>query len=164
MVFASAKYGVCFTIQSFAKLYSKLQKVEPAKFAKVLWGNFYYNKATKKFMRKPQPSANAEADFSRRTFVEFILEPLYKIMAHTVSKEKKELRPFLLKLGIYLRKEDYKVNTKKLLRLVCRRFFGNASSIVDMVKNFIPSPVHATRTKVGLNYTGNRQTEIFKSL
>jgi len=58
-------------------------------------------------------------DFTLRTFVEFVLEPIYKIMAYTVSKEKNKLKPFLLKLGIYLRKEHYKMNTKKLLKLVC---------------------------------------------
>jgi len=77
-------------------------------------------------------------------------------MAYTISKEKKALKPFLLKLGIYLRKEDYKINTKKLLKLVCQRFFGNTSCMVDMMKKFIPSPDFATKTKVELNYTGNR--------
>ena len=69
-------------------------------------------------------------------------------MAYTVSKEKKNLKPFLLKLGIYLKKKDYKINTKKLLRLVCQRFFGNTSPLVDMIKEFIPSPDVGTKTKV----------------
>ena len=82
-------------------------------------------------------------------------------MAYTVSKEKKNLKPFLLKLGIYLKKKDYKMNTKKLLKLVCQRFFGNTSSIVDMIKKFIPSPDIATKTKVEKNYTGDRSGKIY---
>ena len=64
-------------------------------------------------MRKPSK------EFGSRTFVEFILEPLYKIMVHTVSHERKQLQAFLLQLGIYLKKAAYKTNTKKLLKTVC---------------------------------------------
>jgi len=40
-------------------------------------------------------------------------------MALTVSREKKLLKPLLLKLGIYNKPEEFKINTKKLLKSVC---------------------------------------------
>jgi len=42
-------------------------------FAMRLWGDVYYVAETRRFVRKP---ANAE---QKRSFVHFILEPLYKL-------------------------------------------------------------------------------------
>uniref|UniRef100_A0A8D1EE05 116 kDa U5 small nuclear ribonucleoprotein component n=1 Tax=Sus scrofa TaxID=9823 RepID=A0A8D1EE05_PIG len=44
-------------------------------FAKRLWGDIYFNPKTRKFTKKAPTSS------SQRSFVEFILEPLYKILA-----------------------------------------------------------------------------------
>jgi len=50
--------------------------------------------------------------------VEFILEPIYKIFSHVVSKEKEKLKPVLNKLGVYLKNVDFKMDIKPLLKLV----------------------------------------------
>jgi U5 small nuclear ribonucleoprotein component len=49
-----------------------------------LWGDYYFNRETKKFQRTPP-------EVRKRTFVEFILEPIYKIFAHTVGKDRDDL-------------------------------------------------------------------------
>ena len=61
------------------------------------------------------------------------------------------------KLGIHLRKEDYKIDTKNLLKIVLSTFFGNASPLTDMVVKFIPSSREGTATKVSTRYTGKDQ-------
>ncbi len=82
VAFASTEYGFCFTLKSFAKNYTaSFPKVNPEDFAKVLWGDYYFNAQTRKFMTMPTK------EFNDRTFVHFILEPIYKIFSHTVSKE-----------------------------------------------------------------------------
>ena len=50
-------------------------------FTKVLWGDYYYNAESRKFMTM------STKEFNTRTFVQFILEPIYKIFSHTVSQE-----------------------------------------------------------------------------
>jgi U5 small nuclear ribonucleoprotein component len=82
----------------------------------------------------------ATKEYKDRTFVQFILEPLYKIMAHSVSHEKSDLEKILSKLGIYLRNEIYRMNTRDLLIHVSRQFFGDMNCFVDMVTTHIPSP------------------------
>ena len=53
--------------------------LDTAAFADRLWGDFYFDADTRKFSRKGKdPEAN-------RTFVHFILEPLYKLYSQ-VSK------------------------------------------------------------------------------
>jgi len=50
----------------------------------------------------------ATKEYTKRTFVEFILEPIYKIFSHAVSKEKEELSSFLAKLGVLIKSTDYR--------------------------------------------------------
>ena len=63
-------------------MYGYSYKLEKHVFEKILWGNYYFDRTQKKFVAKPSK------EYAKRTFVEFILEPLYKIFSHTVSKEK----------------------------------------------------------------------------
>jgi hypothetical protein len=50
-------------------------QMDASRFAERLWGDVYFDKATRKFTRKAQdPSA-------LRTFVMFVLEPIYKLYA-----------------------------------------------------------------------------------
>jgi U5 small nuclear ribonucleoprotein component len=74
VVFASTQMGWSFTLQSFAQLYSDTYgAVDVDAFAMRLWGNIYYSEETRKFSRNP---TDAE---TKRSFVHFILEPLYKL-------------------------------------------------------------------------------------
>lgn len=74
VVFASTQMGWSFTLQSFAQLYSDTYgAVDVDAFAMRLWGNIYYNEEDRKFSRNPK---DAE---TKRSFVHFILEPLYKL-------------------------------------------------------------------------------------
>jgi U5 small nuclear ribonucleoprotein component len=55
VIFASALFGACFTLQSFATLYTKqanMGAVDPKNFARFLWGDLYFDEDTRKFTRK----------------------------------------------------------------------------------------------------------------
>jgi U5 small nuclear ribonucleoprotein component len=99
----------------------------------VLWGDYYYDSKVRKFMPK------ASEQFNKRTFVEFILEPLYKLCVGVISKERTDLEPMLMSLGVTLKKSEYKMDTKPLLRLVLRKYYGNSSAVVDSVVEFVPN-------------------------
>jgi U5 small nuclear ribonucleoprotein component len=74
--FASSYYRFCFTLKSFAKIYSQKYGLafDYAQFALKLWGDSYFNGKTRKFTKKPNSATQ------QRTFVEFVLEPLYKVL------------------------------------------------------------------------------------
>lgn len=75
-----------FSVESMAEKYKeKFPSVTVSTFSSILWGDYYFNSETKKFAKKP-PSP-----LSKRTFVEFILDPIYKIFAHTVGKDRDNL-------------------------------------------------------------------------
>eukprot|EP00171_Calliarthron_tuberculosum_P018100 IDg18100t1 len=84
-----------FTLLQFASEYVSAnggQKKFPilaSNLAKCMWGDVYYNKHTRKFSKIEGLSS------MKRTFVEFILEPLYKLHSAIVGLDVQELTAFL---------------------------------------------------------------------
>ncbi|XP_065839925.1 116 kDa U5 small nuclear ribonucleoprotein component-like [Oscarella lobularis] len=148
--FASSLYRFSFTLQSFAKIYAESYGValDCDDFSRRLWGDIYFNGTKRTFTRK-QPSST-----SQRSFVEFILEPLYKIISQVVGDVDTTLPRVLDELGIHLSKSQMKMNMRPLLQLVCQRFFGKATGFVSMCVAYIPSPLAGAERKVEHIYTG----------
>ncbi|KAJ3123559.1 U5 small nuclear ribonucleoprotein component [Nowakowskiella sp. JEL0407] len=160
--FASSQFGFCFTLKSFAQLYSETYAaINVDEFAKRLWGNIWFDATTRKFCRKPPPSADPDAEVEQeRTFVHFILNPLYKIFSQVLSEDTKTLKKTLAELGIYLKTRQLQENVKPLLKVVCGQFFGSAKGFVDMIVNWVPSPKAGAAVKVEHTYTGPMDSEV----
>lgn len=158
VVFSSSEYGFCFSLYSFAKIYSDTYGgFSPKDLALRLWGDIYFNHKTRRFSQKPIPNVN-------RTFVQFILEPLYKIFSQTVGDVDLTLPKTLDELGVHLTKEELKLNIRALLRLVCQRFFGSFSAFVDMVVDHVPSPLKSAPSRINSIYTGPKNDDIGASM
>ncbi|BBG98757.1 Ribosomal protein S5/Elongation factor G/III/V family protein [Prunus dulcis] len=158
--FASATAGWSFTLQSFAKLYIKLHGVnlDADKLASRLWGDMYYHSGDRTFRRKPP------VDGGERSFVEFVLEPLYKIYSQVIGEHKKSVEATLAEFGVTLSNAAYKLNVRPLLRLACSSVFGSASGFTDMLVQHIPSPKDAATRKVDHIYTGPKDSLIYKAM
>lgn len=113
-----------------------------AGFADRLWGDIYFNNDTRKFTRK---AADAE---SPRTFVQFVLEPLYKLYSQVLSEETDGLKDTLAELKIHLKPVMYKMDVRPLLKAVLDQFFGPATGLIDMIAEWIPDPSKGAATKV----------------
>jgi U5 small nuclear ribonucleoprotein component len=159
VLFACTSMGWCFTLASFAKMYSdSFGGVNTDEFARRLWGDVYFNPGKRNFTRKP---VEKEA---KRSFVNFILEPIYKLYSHTISESPEDLKGTLEKLGIQLKPSQYKSDAKVLLKLVCEQFFGPSTGFVDMVCQHIPSPAEAAEKKLSQYYTGPLDTKVAESM
>ncbi|CAD5332649.1 unnamed protein product [Arabidopsis thaliana] len=158
--FASGTAGWSFTLQSFARMYAKLHGVamDVDKFASRLWGDVYYHPDTRVFKTSP-PVGGGE-----RAFVQFILEPLYKIYSQVIGEHKKSVETTLAELGVTLSNSAYKLNVRPLLRLACSSVFGSASGFTDMLVKHIPSPREAAAKKVEHSYTGTKDSPIYESM
>ncbi len=111
-------------------------------FADRLWGDIYFNNDTRKFTRKQSdPEHN-------RSFIQFILDPLYKLYSHVLSEETEELKETLHGLGIHLKPIMFKMDVRPLLKVILDQFFGPTTGLVDMIVEHIPSPVEAAAAKV----------------
>ncbi|KAK9352336.1 P-loop containing nucleoside triphosphate hydrolase protein [Lipomyces doorenjongii] len=157
--FASTSLGFCFSLKSFAQMYSAVYGgVNVDDFALRLWGDIYFNASTRKFTRRGLEAHN------KRTFVYFILEPLYKLIGHTLGESTDSTEKTLGGFGIYLTPSQYKLDPKPLLKLVCQKFFGLSTGFVDMILDHVPSPADNASTKIETTYTGPLDSELAGSL
>ncbi|EED16006.1 U5 snRNP component Snu114, putative [Talaromyces stipitatus ATCC 10500] len=159
VAFACSSMNWCFTLESFAKMYAERHsKLDSAEFAKRLWGDIFYNPRSRKFTRK------GVEEGSKRSFVNFILEPVYKLYSHTISESPEDLKETLASLNIYLKPSQLKLDAKVLLNLVCEQFFGPATGFVDMCVQHIPSAVEGASRKLERYYTGPLDTHVAQSM
>eukprot|EP01132_Coremiostelium_polycephalum_P006280 gene6280-7825_t len=149
VLFSSSEQGWCFTLYSFAKIYSDTfgGGFNPADFSVRLWGDLYFNPDTRGFRRKP-PFPEA-----KRSFVHFILEPLYKIMSAIIGEDMSTVEKTLADVGVFLSKDVLQMDTRPLLRIALSSFFGQATGFVDMLVT-MPSPIENAKPKVEHIYTG----------
>jgi len=155
--FASSQYGFCFTLHSFAKMYADTYGgFEAAPFAQRLWGDVYMH--NRKFTRKAPASKSGEA--VERTFVQFILEPLYKIFAAVVGDVDTQIEPLCRELGIALSQKEANLNVRRVLKIVCGRFFGPFTGFVDMLRDHVPSPEDNAERKIQHTYAGDLDGEL----
>ncbi|KAJ0336817.1 hypothetical protein COL922a_007506 [Colletotrichum nupharicola] len=159
VLFACTDMGWCFTLQSFSKMYTDTYGgINTEDFAKRLWGDIYFNPEKRNFTRKPTET------HSSRSFVKFVLEPIYKIFTHTISDTPEELKRVLGTLGITLKPSQYKADAKVLLKLVCEQFFGPSTGFVDMIVRHVPSPQEAAERYLEKYYTGPLDTKVAGSM
>ena len=168
VLFAAAKYNVIFSLESLAhKLYdNKSNKnklnVDYKKFAKLLYGDIYYDEKNNKFTRE------MTGDDKKRTFVKYILEPFYKIIGYTISEEKDELIEFLKK-GFNLNNLDisrinFKDDPNPLLTQILTMVYGHYNSIVDICSKSICDSELGSKRKISTLYTGNRNTDFYQEI
>lgn len=149
--FASSMHGWSFTLPSFAEIYASTSKqLDSGELATRLWGDWYFDEEGRRFT-----SDKAAAGGAPRTFVQFVLEPIYKIYSHVLSEDPEDLVPFLKTLNIKLRHQELHLDPKPLLRTVLRKFFGPPRGFVTMVVDHAPSAAEGAAEKVRLNYTGD---------
>lgn len=159
VAFASTDMNWCFTLRSFAQMYAdSYGSLDVFSFADRLWGDTYFNTETRKFTRKPVDPE------SSRTFVHFIMEPLYKLYSHVLSEETDDLKETLMSLGINLKPVMFKMDVRPLLKAVLDQFFGPATGLVDIIVDNIPSPVEGAAVKVEGTYTGAQTSDLAASM
>lgn len=158
--FASGMMDWCFSLQSYAKMYCDQYELEinPDDFAKRLWGDVYFHENTRTFKKKGDSSS------SKRTFVQFVLEPLYKLFSQVIGENEQTLKATLDSMGISLKPSQYTMDVKPLLRIVIPQFVGGIQGFVDMCINHIQPPTKASKQKVEKIYTGPLDSIIAQSM
>jgi U5 small nuclear ribonucleoprotein component len=165
VLFASTQFGWMFSLRSFASVFVRRaisgqesgMKVDLEEFSKRLWGDIYYDAGRGSFRKSPVEGA------TKRTFIAFILEPLYKLYGCVMSQEKEELKETLTAVGIKLKDAEYRLNVKSLLRLVLGFFFGNSSAaFVDVVTAAVKDPQESAFGQVMRTFTGPLDSDMCK--
>ena len=108
------------------------RNLSPETFAARLWGDCYLDPATRTFQKKASKCDNS-AGTVKRTFVAFIMEPLYKMYTACLGEEEADAEKTLRSVGVLLSRDQLRSSARPLLRAAFRRFFGPSTGFVDMV-------------------------------
>lgn len=159
VIFASSMHGYAFSLESFATQYldqldvnyiddderdvlggfknnSGLGKnLSVETFTQRLWGNAYLDPRSRTFQRKasdcaPDPDTGLSP---KRTFVQFVLEPLYKMYTLLLGESEKDVEKAFRSLGVLLGKEELRASARPLMRAAFRKYFGVSTGFVGSV-------------------------------
>ncbi|KNC86320.1 elongation factor 2 [Sphaeroforma arctica JP610] len=145
--FGSGLHGWAFTLKQFATTYAAKFKMEESKLMSRFWGDNFFNPSTKKWKKSP-------GDGYKRGFVQFVLDPIYKV-CDAVLKNKKDVTEKLMNaLGVKLTNEEKELEGKPLLKTVFRKWLPAGDALLEMITIHLPSPYTAQAYRTEMLYEG----------
>jgi elongation factor 2 len=151
VAFGSGLHAWGFTLGKFARMYAAKFGVEPMKLRKKLWGDNFFDPSSKKWVTSDQ---SADGKPLTRAFVQFVMDPIYKIFDAVMNDQKEKYNKILESLKIKLTAEEKDLSGKPLLKVVMRKFLPAADALLDMIVVHLPSPAVAQRYRVDNLYEG----------
>ncbi|KZP19945.1 P-loop containing nucleoside triphosphate hydrolase protein [Athelia psychrophila] len=156
LAFGSGLHGWAFTLRQFANRYSKKFGVDKEKMMAKLWGDNYFNPATRKWTTK---NAGDDGKPLERAFNMFVLDPIFKIFDAVMNAKKESISPLLEKLEVKLSQDERDLEGKALLAVIMRKFLPAGEALLEMIVIHLPSPATAQRYRVETLYEGPMDDE-----
>jgi elongation factor 2 len=156
VAFGSGLHGWAFSLRQFASRYSKKFGVDKEKMMAKLWGDNFFNPATKKWSTK---NTDADGKPLDRAFNSFVLDPIFMIFDAVMNFKKDKIPTILEKLDIKLAQEERDLEGKALLKVIMRKFLPAGDSLLEMIVINLPSPKTAQRYRVETLYEGPMDDE-----
>ena len=157
VAFGSGLHGWGFTLRQFAGRYSKKFGVPKDKLINKLWGDNFFNPATRKWSTK---SSDADGKPLERAFNMFVLDPIFKIFDAVMKHKKDQALTMCEKLEIKLTSEEKEIaDAKALLKTIMRKFLPAGEALLEMIVIHLPSPATAQRYRVETLYEGPMDDE-----
>ena len=157
VAFGSGLHGWSFTLRQFASRYAKKFGVDKEKMMLKLWGDNFFNPATKKWTTTPGTDPKGKP--LERAFNSFVLDPIFRIFDAVMNHKKDIITPMLEKLDIKLAQEERDLEGKPLLKVVMRKFLPAGEALLEMIVINLPSPATAQRYRVETLYEGPMDDE-----
>jgi len=160
VIFASATQNWCFSLSSFAKLYSHVwPSVASEAIARRLWSDVYFHPVERKFRRQPPVGGGP------RSCVQFVLDPLYKLTTQSISADAQDLKACLSDIGICMNASESSLDPEPLLELTLSRFFDSSyAALIDAIVEHLPSPVTGATAKVHHIYSGAKDASFIADM
>ncbi|VDN03101.1 unnamed protein product [Thelazia callipaeda] len=150
--FGSGLHGWAFTLKQFAEIYAEKFGVQVDKLMRNLWGDRFFNMKTKKW------SSVQDGD-SKRGFVQFVLDPIFKVFDAVMNVKKDETAKLVQKLGIKLANDEKDLEGKPLMKVLMRKWLPAGDTMLQMICIHLPSPVTAQKYRMELLYEGPHDDE-----
>jgi elongation factor 2 len=156
--FGSGLHSWAFSLKQFADMYAKKFKTDVAKLMKKLWGDWYFNAKTKKWVKSQQDGAE------KRAFVQFILDPIYKVFDAIMNEKDEEVAKLTLSTGVKLKGDDKDLKGKPLMKAFMRTWLPAGDTLLQMIAIHLPSPVTSQAYRMELLYEGPQDDEAAKAI
>ncbi|CAF3687506.1 unnamed protein product [Adineta steineri] len=144
VLFASALDGWAFGIHHFADIYAKKLSLKREVLMKTLWGDFYFDKKTKRVHK------GAQSKGQKPMFVQFILENIWSVYdAIIIRRDNDKLEKIATSIGAKLTPRDIKHTDPMVpLQLLFNQWLPVASAVFDMVVVELPHPKALNTEKI----------------
>jgi elongation factor 2 len=159
--FGSGLHGWGFTLSKFADMYASKFGVAKERMVQKLWGDNFYDPKSKKWKKSGQGEDGSPL---RRAYVQFILDPIYKLIDSIMKDEVEKYNKMLKSLGIVLKGEEKDLRNKNLLKAVMRKFLPASDALLEMMVVHLPSPVKAQKYRVMNLYEGPLDDECARAI
>ncbi|KAM0944696.1 putative translational (tr)-type GTP-binding domain, tr-type G domain-containing protein [Dioscorea sansibarensis] len=143
VAFSVGLHGWAFTLTNFAKMYASKFGVDENKMMERLWGENYFDPATKKWTTKSSGSPTC-----KRGFVQFCYEPIKQIINTCMNDQKDKLWPILQKLGVIEKSDEKELTGKALMKRVMQTLLPASTTLLEIMIFHLPSPAKAQRYRV----------------
>jgi len=149
--FSAGLHGWAFTLTVFANLYAKKFGTDKEKMMEKLWGDNFFDPATKKWTKKQTDSASC-----KRGFCQFIYEPIKTVIEAAMNDNREKLFGLLEKLEVAskLKSDDKELIGKPLMKRVMQTWLPAHEALLEMMIWHLPSPAHAQKYRVDVLYEG----------
>ncbi|KAI9300546.1 P-loop containing nucleoside triphosphate hydrolase protein [Cunninghamella echinulata] len=165
VAFTSGLHGWGFTLQQFARIYSKKFGINEEKILKKLWGDHYFNPSTKKWSKKQR--TNDDGKPFERGFNLFVLGPIYKIFSYAFNtpKYKETLCNFFSKINVQFTTNEIEgLEGKILLKVMMKKFLPCDDTLLEMICIHLPSPESAQIYRIPHLYQGPMNDDYARSM
>lgn len=150
VAFSAGLHGWAFTLTSFAKMWARKYHVDEKKMMEKLWGEHYFDSATKRWSTKPNGSATC-----RRGFVHFVYNPIRNIIRSSMNNEIEQVVAYLGNYEFSLRSTDVmELAGKALIKKVMQTWLPASRALLEMMIFHLPSPATAQKYRVENLYEG----------
>lgn len=156
VAFGSGIQGWGFTLRQFATRYAKRFGVDKEKMMLKLWGDNFFNPATRKWTTK---NTDADGKPMERAFNMFILDPIFKIFDAAMNLKNEAIDTMLEKINVKLTSEERNEEGEALLKIIMRKFLPAGDSLLEMIVINLPSPATAQPYRVETLYEGPMNDE-----
>ncbi|KAI8928021.1 P-loop containing nucleoside triphosphate hydrolase protein [Entophlyctis helioformis] len=156
VAFGSGLHGWAFTLRQFAQRYAKKFGVDQEKMMVRLWGENYFNPATKKWATT---GVTADGKTVERAFNLFVLDPIFKLIDAIMNVKKDVTASMLEKLQITLKSDEKDLEGKPLMKVVMKKFLPAGDALLEMIVIHLPSPMTAQKYRYDTLYEGPTDDE-----
>jgi len=158
--FGAGLHGWAFTLKEFAEIYANKFKIEVPKLMQRFWGDNFYSPSEKKWSKEQKDGYN-------RGFVQFVLDPIFKVFSAIMNFRKEEYMKLIEKLNIKILPEDkekIEPGGKPLMKAVMKSWLPAGDCLLCMIGIHLPSPVTAQKYRTEQLYEGPHDDEAFNGM